>query len=109
MSSLFHERMTGRLDGDFAVFLIGMRINRLWRPDRWWPVTRAMGRMLAELRAQPELGFMGGEMWFGRTFIMVQYWRSFEALARYATLRDAQHLPANDGFASASSRIQRKD
>jgi hypothetical protein len=53
-----------------------------------------MGKMLSELHQQPELGFLGGEMWFGRTTIMVQYWRSFEALEQYATLRDGQHLPA---------------
>ena len=32
-----------------VVFLIGMTVNRWWRPDKWWPVFTAMPRMLAEL------------------------------------------------------------
>ena len=32
-----------------------------------------------------------GEMWFGRTTIMVQYWRSIEQLMAYAKDRQAEH------------------
>lgn len=86
--------MTARIDGDFVVFLIGIRINKPLRVNRWLPVMRAMPRMLAELRQQPEFGFLHGETWFGRTAMMVQYWRSFEQLMAYASNRAAQHLPA---------------
>src|SRR6187431_1624546 len=92
------ERLTARLDGDFVVFLIGMRINTLWKVHRWFPVTRAMPRMLDELEAHPELGMLGGEMWFGRTTILVQYWRTLEQLFAYATNREATHLPAWKSF-----------
>ncbi len=71
-----------------------MRINRLWKLHRWLPLTRAMPRMLAELQAHPELGMLGGEMWFGRTTILLQYWRTMEQLFAYATNREAAHLPA---------------
>jgi hypothetical protein len=37
---------------------------------------------------------LGGEMWFGRTTILVQYWRSLEQLFAYASNRDSAHLPA---------------
>jgi hypothetical protein len=57
-----------------------------------------MPRMLAELRAHPELGMLSGEMWFGRTTILVQYWRTLEQLLSYAKNRDAMHLPAWQGF-----------
>ena len=43
------DRLTHALDGDVAVFLIGMTINKPWRPDRWVPVLAAMGPMLREL------------------------------------------------------------
>ena len=33
---------SARLDGDFVVFLIGMRINRPWAVHRWWPVASAI-------------------------------------------------------------------
>jgi hypothetical protein len=92
------NRLTATLDGEFVVFLIGMRINALWKLHRWLPVARAMPRMLAELEAQPELGMLGGEMWFGRTTILVQYWRSLEQLLAYAADKQASHLPAWKAF-----------
>jgi hypothetical protein len=91
---LHRDRMAASFDGDFVVFLIGMRINTLWKIHRWLPVSRAMPRMLAELQAHPEMGMLGGEMWFGRTTILVQYWQSLEQLFAYATDRNASHLPA---------------
>ena len=92
------ERLFAQLDGGFVVFLIGMRINTLWKAHEWWPVARAMPRMLEELQQQPELGMLGGEMWAGRTTILVQYWRSTEHLFAYARNREAQHLPAGRAF-----------
>jgi hypothetical protein len=88
------ERLYATMNGSFAVFLIGMRINSLWKMHKWWPVARAMPRLLKELQATPELGMLGGEMWGGRTTILVQYWRSVEQLFAYARDRDATHLPA---------------
>ena len=92
------DRLTATIDGDFVVFLIGMRLNSWWKVHRWLPLTNAMPRMLAELQAKPELGMLGGEMWFGRTTILVQYWRSMDQLMAYATNRDAAHLPAWKSF-----------
>ena len=35
------ERLTATLDGDFVVFLIGMRVNRPLKLHRWLPVAAA--------------------------------------------------------------------
>ena len=91
-------RLTAVLEGDFVVFLIGMRINRPLAVHKWVPVMRAMPRMLQELHRQPDLGFLHAQMWFARTTIMVQYWRSMEQLLAYATNRSAAHLPAWRAF-----------
>ena len=91
-------RMTATLDGDFTVFMIGMRINKLWAIHKWLPVFFAMPKMLKELYTNKELGLLHHEMWFGRTIILVQYWRSKEQLLAYARNRDAQHLPAWRAF-----------
>ncbi len=91
---VMQKRMTGRLDGDFVVFLIGMRVNRWWKIWQWLRVALAMPRMLRELAAHPELGFLGAEQWLGRTTVMVQYWRSREQLMAYARARASEHLPA---------------
>lgn len=88
------DRLAACIEGDFVVFLIGTRINRLSRPDKWVPVIRAMGRMLPELAANPDLGLLGSRaLWGGRSIDFVQYWRSFEHLHAYARDRDAEHLP----------------
>ncbi|MEA2270511.1 MAG: hypothetical protein QOD55_1020 [Solirubrobacteraceae bacterium] len=92
-------RHVAQIDGDFVVFLIGMRMNRPWKVRRWWPVFRAMPRMIKELEAHPESGFLGatqGLLTTGPT--LVQYWRSFEHLERYARDAGAEHLPAWSEF-----------
>jgi Domain of unknown function (DUF4188) len=88
------KRMTARFDSPFCLFLIGMRINRPLKIQKWLPVFFAMPRMLEELYRHPELGFISGHLWFGRTTLALQYWRSFEALTSYAKQSDLAHLPA---------------
>jgi hypothetical protein len=82
------------IDGDFVVFLIGMRINRPWKVHRWLPVYRAMGRMLREL--SPEQGLLGWERGRLGGPIVVQYWRSRADLDAFA--RGALHVPAAREF-----------
>jgi hypothetical protein len=94
MSAVVPGRWTTVRGEPFVVFLIGMRINRLWALNRWVPVAAAMPRMLKELAQRPELGYLGGHAWAGRTFTMLQYWRSVEHLNAYAKARDHLHLPA---------------
>jgi hypothetical protein len=91
---IHRERLSAKIEGDFVVFLIGMRINQPFRIHKWMPVAAAMPRMLRELSQRPELGFIHSEMWFSRTIILVQYWRSMDQLVAYARNRDAAHLPA---------------
>jgi hypothetical protein len=91
MAQIHTQRMTAEMDGGFVVFLIGARINKPWKIHKWLPVALAMPRMLKELTANPASGFLGGQQFFG---VIVQYWRSFEDLERYARDRDANHWPA---------------
>jgi hypothetical protein len=92
MTDIIATRTTAKIEGDFVVFLIGMRINKLWKVHKWLPTARAMPKMLKELEAAPaEVGFLGHTS-FG--FSMVQYWRSFDHLERYARDSDALHWPA---------------
>ena len=51
--------LTHEHDGPLVVFLIGMRINRWWRPDLWLPVFAVMPTMLAELSRDPGSGLLG--------------------------------------------------
>jgi hypothetical protein len=52
-------RYTAQLDGDFVVFLIGMRLNRPWKVHQWWPVFAGMQRMLRDLHRHPAKGLLG--------------------------------------------------
>lgn len=78
MPEIIKERMFVRMNGSFVVFLLGMRINSFWKIHKWWPVAMAMPRMIKELFKNKEHGFISTEAWFGRTTIMVQYWKSFD-------------------------------
>jgi len=88
-------RHVARMEGDFVVFLIGMRVNKPWKVHRWVPVFLEMPKMLRELKRHPEAGLLGATQGFLSTGpVVVQYWRSFEHLERYARSSDAEHLPA---------------
>lgn len=91
MSNVIDQRMTVQIDGNFVVFLIGMRINKFWKFHKWVPAFLARPRMLKELDQHPEAGCLG-HSGVGRT--IVQYWRSFEHLEAYARAKDKQHWPA---------------
>ncbi len=99
MVQIVPGRFTARTDEPFVVFMIGMRINRLLAVRQWLPTLRAMGPMLKELYQHPEKGFLGAEFFFyWRGPALVQYWRSFENLERFARNPDDPHLPAWQRF-----------
>lgn len=85
---------------EVVIFIIGMRINRLWQVWRWLPVFIAMPRMVIELMKNPALGLMAEPRNYmsGRVFMLVQYWRSFEQLEAFARDRERSHLPAWRNF-----------
>lgn len=97
MPPIINQRMTVKMEGDFVVFLIGMRVNKIWKIHKWLPVMMAMPKMLKELKSKPseETGFLGAESGMGT---IVQYWRSFKHLEAYAKNRDSLHLPAWKAF-----------
>lgn len=95
MAKVFAGRYAATIEGPFVVFLIGMRVNKLWALHKWVPVAKAMPPMIKELMADKSSGFLHVEValtWRG--VMNVQYWRSFDHLHTYAHARDAQHLPA---------------
>lgn len=105
MARILSHRSTHRHTGPLVVFLIGMRINRPWRPDLWLPAFAAMPRMLRELSSDPGSGLLGYRLTFGAGGpLVVQYWRSTEELYAYASQPDAEHRPAWAAFNSRARR-----
>ena len=99
MVSIEQGRMTHAYDGELVVFLIGMRINRWWRPDLWLPVFNAMPPMLAELSKDPDSGLLGYRLLLGEGGpMLVMYWDSHEKLYAYASRPNAAHRPAWSRF-----------
>ena len=92
---IYNERMTAEIDGDFVVFLIGMRVNKIWKLHKWLPVAAAMGPMLRELSQHQDLGLLGFHSWVGpRGPMVVQYRRSPEHREAFARGEDHTHRPA---------------
>ena len=99
------SRHMAKVEEPVVAFLIGMRINKLWRFWEWLPATLAMPAMQRELAQHPELGLLGARNYVsGRVVLTVQYWRSFEHLERYARARDRAHLPAWKTFYERARR-----
>ena len=93
MSVVNHGRHTAAIEGDFVVFIIGMRFNKLWKVHRWMPVFVAMPKMLRVLQKNPDRGLLNARLsWAGRTITTIQYWRSFEHLERFARDANDPHL-----------------
>ena len=85
-------RYSADIDGDFVIFLIGMRINHPLKVKQWLPVAVAMPKMLRVIDQHPELGCLGYQQYVGRTTLMVQYWRDFDSLDRFARDTELPHL-----------------
>jgi hypothetical protein len=96
---IIRGRQQAHPDKPFALFLIGMRINRLWAVDRWLPVARAMTRMQAELAKKPDAGLLWQKNFLsGRMTLLLQYWDSAEKLFAFAHDREGEHFPAWSAF-----------
>lgn len=105
MATVVPGRMTHRHEGEIVVFLIGMTINKPWRPDLWWPPFRAMPKMLRELSEAEDSGLLGHRLLLeGRNPTLVQYWDSLDKLYAYAGQRDAEHWPAWRRFNQHAAR-----
>ena len=59
MAAVISKRVTAQIEGDFVVFLIGIRINKPWKIHKWLPAVFAMPKMLCELAGRPDSGFLG--------------------------------------------------
>lgn len=89
---LVHERVHAEIDGEVVVFVVGMRLNALWKIHEWLPVALAAVRMRREQDGSVP-AMLGSRLLVGRREVTFhQYWESFEALEAYARDRDAEHV-----------------
>ena len=95
MGDVITGRQTAAYDGELVVFLIGMRVNSVFKVREWLPVAKAMGPMLRELMKDKDSGLLGFRTlptWRGVT--LIQYWESVEKLQAFAGDNGRTHRPA---------------
>jgi hypothetical protein len=99
MTDVLRGRFAADISEPFVVFLIGMRINKWSAFRKWLPTLGAMIPMMRTLGQHPEKGLLGKQMsLFWRGVVIVQYWRSFDDLERFARDRADPHLAAWQRF-----------
>ena len=49
MNKIVKDRVTAKKDNGFVVFLIGMRINYIWKIHKWFPIFISFPKMVKEL------------------------------------------------------------
>ena len=93
MAEVRQGRWAAQIDGDFVVFLIGARpdLRHLVRSFLDLGGRRGMPAMLAQLSADPSKGLLGYETGGPFSTLVIQYWRSFEALETWANSKDDPH------------------
>ncbi|MDQ2906608.1 MAG: DUF4188 domain-containing protein [Chloroflexota bacterium] len=102
MVKIIPERFTAQTDEPFVVFLIGMRINRFSAFRKWLTTAMAMRSMLRLLHRHPGTGALGSQLiFYWRGIGVIQYWRSFDDLEKFARSKDDPHLAAWQRFNKA--------
>jgi Domain of unknown function (DUF4188) len=86
-------RWTAQIEGDFVVFLIGAQVRDPAVGQQAGDLLMAMADMLTELAEDPDHGLLGFQRYGEIGGVIVQYWRSFEALESYAKNPSARHAP----------------
>jgi len=98
MTEIHRGRFSADIDGDFVVFLIGMRPNKPWRVHKWLPLIRQMRDMLQLLAAERDRGLLGVERAFIGGPAFIQYWRSVDDLLRFSRTAGEPHVKAWQAF-----------
>lgn len=88
-------RKTANPKNETILFIVGMRINKLWAIHRWFPVFSSMPKMLREQLKDRSLGMIGEPRTYisGRLIQVQQYWKDFESLEKYAKKANLNHYP----------------
>ena len=90
----FRGRHSARIEGEFVVLLIGMRINKPWKVHRWLPVFTAMAKMTLELSRDPESGFLGSRPGVRMSVHSLQHRKprtGYAEVGRTQLLREIRH------------------
>ncbi len=97
MAKVFPGRYTAlvspHIEESYVVLLLGIRINHFHLFWKWIPTVLASFPMVYSLVRHRAAGFLGGQAFFFRPGLgIVQFWRSFDDLERFARSKKHPHL-----------------
>jgi hypothetical protein len=87
MAEVKPGRFTAQVDGPFVVLRLGIRVNRPFHFWKWIPTLRTTVPLLRGLLRDQVPGLLGGFpmlLYWQSGIGIIQYWRSFEDLERFA-------------------------
>lgn len=96
MVGINRERMAAEIDGEYVVYINGMRLNKLRALPKYLHAGLEAAKMFERLEADPDSGFLGYLPAFMglRSGAAIQYWRSPDDIKRFARDPDDLHVPA---------------
>lgn len=96
MVTINENRMAAEIDGEYVIYINGMRLNKLRALPRYLRAGLEAAKMFERLEADPDSGFLGYlPAYMGlRSGAAIQYWRSLEDIRRFAHDPDDLHVPA---------------
>ena len=97
MAKIFPGRYTAQvsthIEESYVVLLLGIRVNHIHLFWKWIPTVLASFPMVYALVRHRAAGFLGGQAFFFQPGLgIVQYWRSFDDLERFARSKKYPHL-----------------
>ncbi|HET8912610.1 MAG TPA: DUF4188 domain-containing protein [Ktedonobacteraceae bacterium] len=91
----FTAHMSAQMEEPFIVLILGIRINDFRLFWKWMPTAFYSLPMLYTLIRHRAAGFLGGQAtYFWPGIGLIQYWRTFEDLERFARSKEYPHFAA---------------
>ena len=95
LSGRFTAQISTKLDEPFIVLILGIRINDFRLFWKWMPTVFFSLPMLYTLVSHRAAGFLGGQAtYFWPGVGLIQYWRTFDDLERFARSKEHPHFGA---------------
>lgn len=97
MAKIFPGRyiaqVSNQIEEPYILLFLGIRVNHFHLFWKWIPTVLASFPMVYSLVRHRAAGFLGGQAFFFRPGLgIVQYWRSFDDLERFARSKKHPHL-----------------
>ena len=92
--SIFKGKYTSKPEESFVLFIFGMKINNPFFFWLWLPFNFIFLKMVRRLRKYKDAGMLNAHLfWFWGGVGVIQYWKSFDHLEKFARDKADMHMP----------------